>query len=78
MRAAANAIKLVGTAIALTPLLLLLAVGLFAHVAHPADQTGWGAALGGLLIISMGAVPIGLIVALFGFALDAGGGDTKP
>lgn len=52
---------------------LFVSLLVYVMVAQPADTSGWGAAVGGSMILAMGAVPAGLLVLLLGVAFSYAG-----
>ena len=68
MKPVGKALKAIGWFLVVGPLSLLVAISAYVIVANPADQAGWGAVVGTMMIITMAALPTGLLVLLLGFA----------
>jgi ABC-type branched-subunit amino acid transport system permease subunit len=69
MKFVGKALKAIGWFLVVGPLSLFVAIGAYVIVANPADQAGWGAVIGTIMIIAMAVVPAGLLILLLGFAL---------
>ena len=62
-----KALKVIGWFLIIGPLSLFVAASAYVIVANPADQAGWGAVVGAMMIVTMATLPTGLLVLLVGF-----------